>query len=169
MKNIKMVLLLIMLSCSAITYAQEVQDSSVVIKNVRILPAYLELKNSLLASDSVKAAATALSFSTELPRLHLRAHQLESLIAMKKIRAKVVAEAQEISATQNINKQRKKFADLSQDFWVLVKSYKFFEGSAYYDQCPMTGVTWISDKKEIANPYYPKNMKTCGKIEDQVE
>jgi len=121
----------------------------VVIKNLKILPGYLELKNSPLASDSVKAAATALAFSAELPHLHLRSYQLESLISLKNLMAKIVVEAQEISAIHNINKQRQHFTVLSKDLWTLATSYKFFEGSAYYDECPMTGVTWIVSKRRL--------------------
>jgi hypothetical protein len=170
MRKIKFMLTLLSICFGAVCYAQATtQDTSIAIKNAKVMPAYFELKNDLLSSDSIKAAASALALWTELPHIHLRAHQLDELISLKKLRVKILDEAQQVSATKNINKQRQHFAILSKDLWTLATSYKFTVNNAYYDQCPMTGVTWISDKKEIANPYYPKNMRTCGQVKDQIE
>ena len=170
MKNITYLFAALLLCLGTVGHAQHAdKDTSIAIKNAKIMPAYFELKNSLLASDSVKTVEAALAFKTELPRLHLRAHQLDELISLKQLRAKILGEAELLAATKNINKQRVHFAILSKDLWTMANAYKFTTGNAYYNQCPMTGVTWISDEKEIANPYYPKNMRTCGQIKEQIE
>ena len=41
----------------------------------------------------------------------------------------------------------------------------------YLDFCPMAddnkGAVWISETKEITNPYFGKDMATCGSIKKE--
>jgi hypothetical protein len=61
---------------------------------------------------------------------------------------------------------------LSQDMYDLVKS---FDGTQtlYKDFCPMAndnkGAFWISEIKEIKNPYLGKKMSTCGEVKEEIK
>jgi hypothetical protein len=66
----------------------------------------------------------------------------------------------------NIKHQREHFDMLWKDMYELVK--KFGTGKKIYvDFCPMyngnKGATWLSETKEIKNPYFGKDMNTCGR------
>ncbi len=56
------------------------------------------------------------------------------------------------------------FQLLSAKFWEVAPKFKAAETTLYLQLCPMTSATWLSDSKEIKNPYYPKNMLTCGEV-----
>jgi hypothetical protein len=43
----------------------------------------------------------------------------------------------------------------------------------YKDFCPMynegKGATWISETREIKNPYLGKKMATCGSVKEEIK
>jgi hypothetical protein len=68
--------------------------------------------------------------------------------------------------------QREHFEMLSKDIYDLVK--KFGAGhTVYQDFCPMyndgKGATWISETKDIKNPYLGKKMSTCGSVKEEIK
>ena len=68
---------------------------------------------------------------------------------------------------EKIEQQREHFDRLSSDMYDLVKSVKPTQ-TLYKNHCPMfnenKGAIWISEVKEIRNPYYGKAMLECGEI-----
>ena len=72
----------------------------------------------------------------------------------------------------NLAHQREHFEMLSKDMYDLVKA--FGGGQVLYkDFCPMynngKGAFWISEIKEIKNPYLGKAMPTCGSIKEELK
>ena len=61
---------------------------------------------------------------------------------------------------------------LSKDIYQLVKTFGG-EQKLYYDHCPMynnnKGAYWLSETKEIANPYLGKAMPTCGTVKEELK
>nr|MBA4168268.1 DUF3347 domain-containing protein [Chitinophagaceae bacterium] len=57
--------------------------------------------------------------------------------------------------------------------WSLTRTVKFDGQKVYYQFCPMAfknqGAYWLSDKREIRNPYLSSKMPTCGEIADSVD
>jgi hypothetical protein len=43
----------------------------------------------------------------------------------------------------------------------------------YYDYCPMAkndqGANWLSDVKEIKNPYFGAKMLSCGEVQEMIQ
>lgn len=68
----------------------------------------------------------------------------------------------------NIKHQREHFQELSTDVYDLLKLVGTSQ-TVYKDYCPMVKAIWISEKKEIVNPYYGKEMLTCGKMQETIE
>jgi hypothetical protein len=56
--------------------------------------------------------------------------------------------------------------------YAIVKAYGSPE-PVYHDHCPMfndgKGAMWLSESKEIKNPYYGSEMITCGKVEEMIK
>jgi hypothetical protein len=54
----------------------------------------------------------------------------------------------------------------SSSLFSLVKAFGATNQTAYYQRCPMAndnkGAYWISQEKEIRNPYYGEKMLKCG-------
>lgn len=130
----------------------------------KVTNTYLLLKDRLIISDSVAASGHALTLSQQLEKMKLPKKQFKPADTIEKVQAAAIQLAKAISATHNINKQRTYFAELSTRVWVLLEKDKKPVFTLYKQVCPMTGVSWISKDSAIKNPYYPKNMLTCGKV-----
>lgn len=125
---------------------------------------YLALKTNLVTSDSVVATTSAKSLAGALNKFKFKKLTLDQMNLATTTRKEIIDLANEIAATKNINKQRKAFAKLSEKFWTIAAKLKPMDLPLYQQVCPMTGEVWLSDSKEIKNPYYPKNMLTCGEV-----
>ncbi len=71
-----------------------------------------------------------------------------------------------------IDHQREHFETLSEDIYDLLKADGNIGQKLYYTHCPMynegKGASWISETKEIKNPYLGKKMPDCGTIKEEL-
>ena len=78
--------------------------------------------------------------------------------------------AAKIGAAKDIDAQRTLYADLSKDFIERVKGSGLNSGEIYVEYCPMAlnnkGAAWLSNQKEIRNPYFGESMMTCGEVKE---
>ncbi|MHC0447597.1 DUF3347 domain-containing protein [Flavobacterium sp. 3-218] len=125
---------------------------------------YLALKNSFLTSDSLAVVKNAEAFKNALKSFKFKKLSLPDMNAATTSRKEIIELATAIASTKNINKQRKIFETLSVKYWDQAAKFKPADETLYLQVCPMTGAVWTSDSKEIKNPYYPKNMLTCGEV-----
>ncbi|MBW8683580.1 DUF3347 domain-containing protein [Chitinophaga rhizophila] len=140
------------------------QNKRAVKHNQSVSVSYLAIKDALVANDSVSVKKAAASMTAVLENFKPAGMSVDSQQVFTATKAKLLADVTNMAGTQNVNKQRKYFTTFSQTFWQLTGIIPMSKNTLYYQQCPMTGVTWVSDKEEIKNPYYPKNMLTCGKV-----
>ncbi len=133
-----------------------------------IVSNYLKLKNALTKDDSKNAAAAGNAIVANLAALE--ANSLPA--AQKKVFTDVADDAKEhaehIGANAGkLNHQREHFATLSKDVNDLIKTFGAGQ-KIYVDFCPMyndgKGAIWLSEIKEIKNPYYGSKMLTCGSV-----
>lgn len=137
-----------------------------------IVSNYLNLKNALTKDDSKNAAAAGNAIVANLAALD--ANSL--LAAQKKVFTDVADDAKEhaehIAANAGkLEHQREHFATLSKDVNDLIKTFGAGQ-KLYQDFCPMyndgKGAIWISEIKEIKNPYYGSKMLTCGSVKKEL-
>jgi hypothetical protein len=120
---------------------------------------YVHLKDALVASksDEAKKAASELQKS------------LTSLSNTKK----ATESASKIAATSDLQDQRKEFSTLSNEMTSLVKVSKPSMGSIYLEYCPMAnnnqGAYWLSNEKQIKNPYFGEAMLNCGSVKETIQ
>lgn len=84
----------------------------------------------------------------------------------------LAAEATKVASAGTLEDQRKAFAVLSTEMVSLVKKGKLSMGEVYLDFCPMfgdDGSYWLSNEKEIHNPYLGKEMPTCGTVKETIK
>ena len=69
--------------------------------------------------------------------------------------------------------QREHFVMLSKDVADLIKTFGNGGQTLYKDFCPMAnngkGAIWISELKEIKNPYQGSKMLTCGSVKETLK
>ena len=85
----------------------------------------------------------------------------------------IKAAATKISAATDIEVQRAAYAALSNDMVTLIKKTGLKSGALYIDHCPMAmkdkGADWLSESKEIKNPYLGSKMMTCGEVKETLQ
>jgi hypothetical protein len=150
------------------TSAQEVSTPALVQQREAlkkdIVRQYLALKQNLIVSDSLQAAKSAGDLAAALTRFKFKKLTLQEMNAATTMRTKLADLAKAIARTTNINVQRKSMMELSEGMWTIMDKIVPEKTVLYQQTCPMAGKVWISESKEIKNPYFPKNMLTCGAV-----
>lgn len=133
-----------------------------------IVSNYLKIKNSLTKDDSNGAATAGKTLFKVLNTTSTNDFSSNQ----KKSYLKIVTEAkQNTEYIKNnlgkIEQQRERFAMLSKNMNDLIKMFGTKQ-KLYQDYCPMyndgKNGFWISETKEIKNPYYGSEMLSCGSI-----
>ncbi len=78
-----------------------------------------------------------------------------------------------IKSTNDIEKQRLAYADFIDELYKSIKMFGISGVTIYYQYCPMArngkGAYWLSETKEIKNPYYGDAMLTCGETKEVIK
>ncbi|WP_199117475.1 DUF3347 domain-containing protein [Pedobacter sp. ASV28] len=120
---------------------------------------YVHLTNALIKGDlaEAKIAANAIELGAKI---------LPNGSALSSLSAK-------ISAAPSLDAQRILYADLSNEFIAKVKSSGLSAGEIYVEYCPMAlndkGASWLSNQKEIKNPYFGDSMMNCGEVKETLK
>lgn len=151
----------------------DVQFTGVKVKELSlIIDAYLELKNDLAADNSSDAAKSCLKLLSAIEGFDDASIKESQLGELKEIEESVIENTEHIIKNANeIDHQREHLVSLSEDISDLI-SMVGTDRKLYLDYCPMAdnnrGAIWISELKEISNPYMGSKMPTCGKIQREI-
>jgi hypothetical protein len=81
--------------------------------------------------------------------------------------------AAQITNAADLESQRTTFASLNDEFIALLKETGLNSGELYVAHCPMAlndkGAYWVSNTKEIKNPYFGESMLTCGAVKETIK
>jgi len=138
-----------------------------------IVSHYFHLKNALANDDGKDAAVAGKAIVETMDKLDTTLLAPDQKKVYKDLEDDTRENAEHIGANADkIAHQREHFEMLSKDMYDLVK--KFGAGQAVYqDFCPMyndgKGATWVSETKEIKNPYLGQKMPTCGSIKEEIK
>ena len=139
----------------------------------RIVTEYLSLKNALTKDDDKTAAQAGKSLVEAMSVVDKASLSAEQFKVFTDIADDAKEHAEHIGANAgNIKHQREHFETLSQEIYDLVKAGGSSSQKLYFDNCPMynngKGGNWLSETKEIQNPYLGKEMPTCGSIKEEL-
>ena len=145
--------------------------STVLVKE--IVSSYLQLKNALVKDNSAEAAEAGKAVEVAFKNFNRTSLTADQKKVFKDVEADALEHAEHIGENKgNIKHQREHFELLSNDIYDLVKT---FDGGLvlYWDFCPMysnnKGAYWLSETREIQNPYFGKEMLTCGVIKEELK
>lgn len=138
-----------------------------------IVDHYLHIKNALASDNAAEAAKGGEAMAAAMGKLD------KSLLtaAQKKVFDAVQDDLKEHAGHigkngSSIKQQREHFATMSEEVYTLVKAFGAGR-PLYHDHCPMyndnKGGMWVSETKEVKNPYFGAEMLTCGKVEEVIE
>lgn len=137
------------------------QDSTEQRQLSQLLTQYYQVKDALVAGEGTTASTRAQEFIKTANSIDYK------LISEGNINA-LLKDATPLSETKDINKQRQHFANLSNNMAILAKAVKLTADPIYKQYCPMKKTNWLSNEKEIKNPYYGNAMLTCGNIAETI-
>jgi hypothetical protein len=120
---------------------------------------YIKLKDALVASDANEAKKTAA--------------ELEKALSSVPNGKKAQEAAKTIAASSEVTDQRASFSPLSNEMTTLIRTSKLTAGSLFVEYCPMAnnneGGFWLSNEREIKNPYFGDMMLKCGSVKETIQ
>jgi hypothetical protein len=133
-----------------------------------IVSDYLKLKNALVKDDSKAAANAGKKLLVTLNNTNANSLDAKSKKEYVDIADNAKEHTEHIGDNAGkIDHQREHFALLSKDINDFITTFGTTQ-KLYQDYCPMydegKSGYWISEIKEIKNPYYGSQMLTCGGI-----
>jgi hypothetical protein len=134
---------------------------------------YLKVKNALAKDDSNQAAIFGNTLSAAITATN--SDKVDAKLKDKYLSITTDAKKQAGLIADNAGKitvQRTAFASLSKDINDLIETFGTNK-KLYQDYCPMydqgKSGYWISEIKDIKNPYYGAEMLTCGGVMKEIE
>lgn len=138
-----------------------------------ILDGYLHLKNALASDNGKDAAIAGNDILTAMQNIDMgKMDETKHKVYMSVV-DDIKENAEHIKDNEGkIEHQREHFEMLSKDVYDLVKA--FGAGTTIYkDFCPMAfdqkGAFWLSETKEIKNPYFGSKMSECGEVKEELK
>lgn len=116
---------------------------------------YIVLKDVLVASNATEVKTKANELAASLDKV-------ENAETAK-------SSANKVAKAVSLEAQRKAFAELSNEMTALLKSAEISGGEVYIAFCPMANASWLSNEKEINNPYFGDKMLRCGKVKETIK
>jgi uncharacterized protein (DUF885 family) len=138
-----------------------------------VVSAYLNLKNALTNDNGNEAASAAKEMGEALSKVDDALLTPEQRKVYADVKDDIKEHSEHIASNgSNIPHQREHFDLLSQDMIDLVKATGSTQ-TLYRDFCPMynnkKGASWLSETKDIKNPYLGKEMPKCGEVKEEIK
>jgi Cu(I)/Ag(I) efflux system membrane fusion protein len=127
---------------------------------------YIGLKNALVKSDGREAGKESEMLKQALDKVDMNLLSGDSHMKWMEMLNAMNEAVNKIAAAGDLNDQRLAFSTLSDQLYKAVKTFGLMSKTVYYQFCPMfnnsKGAYWLSEIKEIKNPYYGSEMISCG-------
>ena len=123
---------------------------------------YITIKSALASDDLKKTSMAAGEFLKTAKTVNAKMIAEKNLVSIQ-TDGKIIAQA------KNIDVQRKAFYRLSDVMIGLAKENKLSDKTIFVQYCPMAKGSWLSNEKQIINPYYGKSMLDCGSVKSEIK
>jgi len=137
-----------------------------------LLESYLQLKNLMVDEEPQKIIQTTSSFLRNLRSMDIKFLEGDPMRYWQEMKNALETNAKQIEKASHIAEQRLHFMSLSEAMINLLKTYGAAGETIYVQHCPMAnnerGAEWLSRKNVIRNPYFGKDMITCGWVEEEL-
>jgi|SRR5882724_905676 len=129
---------------------------------------YLHIKNALVNNDGNDAASGGKAMEEAISKVDKPLFTTEQKKVYDGIAEDLKEHAEHIGKNaKDIDHQREHFLMMSEDIYDLVKTFGGGQ-TLYHDHCPMAndnkGPMWLSEMKEVKNPYFGGKMNGCVKV-----
>jgi hypothetical protein len=134
---------------------------------------YLQIKNALTSTKPAEAGAAANKLLEGIKGFDKSLLSADHKKVYDQQEGSLKTSAEHIAkSTGDVEHQREQFSTLSESLYSLVKAFGAGK-TLYHDHCPMAkdgkGAMWLSEIKEVKNPYFGDKMMTCGSVEEEIQ
>jgi Cu(I)/Ag(I) efflux system membrane fusion protein len=138
-----------------------------------ILTQYLAMKDALTNDELEEARKAGINMLKTIDGVDMSLFTGESHSLWMGISSDLKNALQHIMHFKTIEEIRKSFQHVSNAIITLEMSFHSNEGTLYVLHCPMAnnnkGADWLSNSKEVKNPYYGEAMLTCGEVIKEIK
>ena len=137
-----------------------------------VFDTYFAIKEALVKTDGVTASKKSSELLVAINAVKMGELEMDAHMVWMKVLDNLKSDAENISKSSNVDKQREHFMSLSKNIYGVMKISKT-ETPTYYQFCPMAnggkGANWLSKENDIKNPYYGSKMLSCGKTVETIK
>jgi Cu(I)/Ag(I) efflux system membrane fusion protein len=138
-----------------------------------VFTSYVSLKEAFVSSDADKVKQEAARTNEAIDKVDMKLLSGAAHNDWMNYLAPMQSSIKDIQASSDIEIQRKAFSTLSDNLYKSIKAFGLGGKEAFYEYCPMAfnneGGYWLSDQKEIRNPYFGDKMLTCGEVKEKLK
>lgn len=155
----------------AVTYTNVDAKAAASLKE--IVDHYLHIKNALAGDNGSEAANGGKAMEEVMSKMDKSFFNADQKKVYDNIEEELKEHAEHIRKNgDKIGHQREHFVMMSEVIYELVKAFGAGQ-PIYHDHCPMYnenkgGAMWLSETKEIKNPYFGNEMPKCGTVEEVI-
>ena len=146
--------------------------------------AYFDMKAAFVDADTLKAKENCRKFiqlMDSIPLNELKSDTATIYESAFNEFSNVKSNAESLLQQVDLTEMRKDFGMVSENLYPFFRTINYEGENMYWQNCPMAfgddkGANWISNTKEIINPYLGKNhpeykgsMLHCGEIKDTIK
>ena len=142
----------------------------------QLLTDYFSLKEALIAEkDTLSLNQSARVMMVSADSLALGELKADSSLieTAKTYSLGISAELKGLTGENTLDGKRKSFQILSEQLFDLTRTIQYRGAVIYHMYCAEAfsdqGANWLSDTKEIRNPYIPKKQLNCGSVLDSID
>jgi hypothetical protein len=149
-------------------------DAKVAASLKEIVDHYLHIKNALANGNGSEAAIGARAMQKVLRNIDKSFFTADQKKIYEEDEDELKEHTEHIGKkADDIKHQREHFSLMSEVVYDVVKSFGGGQ-PLYHDHCPMFnkdkgGAMWLSETKEIKNPYFGSEMPKCGSVEEIIK
>ena len=134
--------------------------------------AYIDMKDAFVSTDADAVRKEAGTVIEALEKVDMSLLEGEVHMTWMDHLGLLNESLNNIVKGSDIESQRKAFLELNKAFYQSVKTFGLMADTVYYQYCPMAdndrGGYWLSNEKEIRNPYFGDMMMTCGEVRETI-
>ncbi|MFT5512245.1 MAG: Cu(I)/Ag(I) efflux system membrane fusion protein [Bacteroidia bacterium] len=132
----------------------------------KVITSYLVFKDNLVTDDYEQSKISGALVIKEIDIVNMALFKGQSHEIWMKYQSQMLKHSKAISNSKTIDDLRESFKLISIQMVGVVKSFGPFDETLYVQNCPMAnsnkGADWLSQSKNVLNPYFGQSMLTCG-------
>ena len=133
---------------------------------------YTSLQKALVASDTIEAVAAAKAMDASHKNLDQKLLTGDALHEWMGFSGVMETALNGLSTAPSLSEQRKAFSGVSDQMYRYIRAFGLSGSTAYYAYCPMAlnnkGAYWLTDAREVRNPYFGDQMLKCGALRQEL-